>query len=53
VPLADGKLARDQRGALAMPIVQNLQQVAVLFAGGGDQAKIIKKKGSSESRKRP
>jgi hypothetical protein len=38
VPLTDWKLAGDQRGALAVAVIQDLQQVAVLLAGGSLKA---------------
>lgn len=41
VPAADGNLAGDQQGALAVAIIDDLEQVAALFGGQGLRPPII------------
>ena len=41
VPLADGKLTGDQSRAEAIAIVQDFQEVSVLFWADGGEAQII------------
>ena len=41
VPLGDGKLAGHQRSPLAVTVIEDLQQVSVLFARDRGQTKII------------
>jgi len=41
VPLADGKLAGDEGGAMAGAVIEDLEQVSVLFGGGRSDAQII------------
>jgi hypothetical protein len=41
VPLVHRKLAGDERGAQPLPVVEDLQQVAILFAGNRRDAEVI------------
>ena len=41
VPLVDRELAGDERGALPVAVIEDLQQVAILFAGDGRHAEVI------------
>lgn len=41
VPLVDRELAGHERGALSVPIVEDLEQVAVLFARDGGHSEVV------------
>ena len=41
VPLVDGKLAGDEGGFHPLAVVENLQQIPILFARHGGDAKIV------------
>ncbi len=41
MPLADGELAGDEGGPLALPIIEDFQQIAVLLAGDAGHAEVI------------